>query len=94
MMLFIMNTVTIQFIYYNPKIEFTVQGCKKNQYTQYYYLQTLLKIGDIDYSLDEMIYDRLKLKEHIMLEAVDDGKLERVFTEQEDIDAIFQKLNI
>lgn len=57
-------------------------------------MQTLLKIGDIDYSLDEMIYDRLKLKEHIMLEAVDDGKLERVFTEQEDIDAIFQKLNI
>lgn len=57
-------------------------------------MQTLFKIGDIDYSLDEMIYDRLKLKEYIMLEAVDDGKLERVFTEQEDIDAIFQKLNI
>lgn len=69
-------------------------GLQKNQYTQYYYLQTLFKIGDIGYSLDEMIYDRLKLKEHIMLEAVDDGKLERVFTEQEDIDAIFQKLNI
>ena len=29
-----------------------------------------------------------------MLEAVDDGKLERLFTEQEDIDAIFKKLNI
>lgn len=69
-------------------------GLPDNQYTQYYYLQTLFKINDIDYSLDEMIYDRLKLKEHIMLEAVDDGKLERVFTEQEDIDAIFKKLNI
>ena len=69
-------------------------GLPDNQYTQYYYLQTLFKIDNIDYSLDEMIYDRLKLKEHIMLEAVDDGKLERVFTEQEDIDAIFKKLNI
>lgn len=69
-------------------------GLPDNQYTQYYYLQTLFKIDDIDYSLDEMIYNRLKLKEHIMLEAVDDGKLERVFTEQEDIDAIFKKLNI
>ena len=69
-------------------------GLPDNQYTQYYYLQILFKINDIDYSLDEMIYDRLKLKEHIMLEAVDDGKLERVFTEQEDIDAIFKKLNI
>lgn len=69
-------------------------GLPVNQYTQYYYLQTLFKIDNIDYSLDEMIYDRLKLKEHIMLEAVDDGKLERVFTEQEDIDAIFKKLNI
>jgi superfamily II DNA or RNA helicase len=68
-------------------------GLPDNQYTQYYYLQTLFKFDDIDYSLDEMIYDRLKLKEHIMLEAVDDGKLERVFTEQEDIDAIFKKLN-
>ncbi len=69
-------------------------GLPDNQYTQYYYLQTLFKIDGIDYSLDEMIYDRLKLKEHMMLEAVDDGKLERVFTEQEDIDAIFKKLNI
>lgn len=69
-------------------------GLPDNQYTQYYYLQTLFKINGINYSLDEMIYDRLKLKEHIMLEAVDDGKLERVFTEQEDIDAIFKKLNI
>lgn len=69
-------------------------GLPENQYTQYYYLQTLFKIDNIEYSLDKMIYDRLKLKEHIMLEAVDDGKLERVFTEQEDIDAIFKKLNI
>lgn len=69
-------------------------GLPDNQYTQYYYLQTLFKIDNIDYSLDEMIYNRLKLKEHIMLEVVDDGKLERVFTEQEDIDAIFEKLNI
>lgn len=69
-------------------------GLPKNQYTQYFYLQTLFKIDDIDYSLDEIIYNRLKLKEHIMLKAVDDGKLERVYTEQEDIDAIFKKLNI
>ena len=69
-------------------------GLPKNQYTQYYYLQTLFKINDIDYSLDTMIYNRLKLKEDIMLQAVDDGKLEKVFTNQEDIDAIFKKLNL
>lgn len=69
-------------------------GLPKNQYTQYYYLQTLFKINDIDYSLDTMIFERLKLKEEIMLKAVDDGKLERVFTEQEDIDAIFKKLDL
>jgi len=61
---------------------------------QYYYLQTLFKINGIDYSLDEMIYNRLTLKEHTMLEAVDNGKPEGIYTEQEDIDAIFKKLNI
>ena len=47
-----------------------------------------------EYSLDEKIYDRLKEKEQIMLNAIENGILEESCSTQEDLDIIFNKLNI
>lgn len=69
-------------------------GLPENQYTQYYFLQNIFNFKNFEYSLDNEIYDRLKQKEEIMLNAISNDELETIPSEQEDIDAIFQKLNI
>ncbi len=67
-------------------------GLPINQYTQYYFLQDEYMVLDDEYSLDKEIYDRLKLKEQRMLDAIDNQQLDPVYTPEEDLDLIFSKL--
>ncbi|NJE44290.1 SNF2-related protein [Massilimicrobiota sp. SW1139] len=67
-------------------------GLPKGQYTQYYYMEINYCIDENDYSLDDKIYNRLLYKEQRMLDAVDRNVLEKVSTEEEDIDFILNGL--
>jgi hypothetical protein len=70
-------------------------GLPEHQYTQYYFLRNNYNLNGYKYSLDEQIYNRLLLKEQIMLDAVDSNNLEEhVSSDEEDINAIFEKLKI
>ena len=71
-------------------------GLPEDQYTQYYYLQTIFTLGTDSYSLDEEIYNRLKFKENIMLEAVKQKQLENPSpsSSADDLNAIFDKLKL
>lgn len=70
-------------------------GLSEEQYTQYYFLQNLFSINNyIPYSLDEQIYYRLVEKERIMLEAIDKDRLEIYNTSEEDLNLIFNDLNL
>lgn len=64
-------------------------GLPETQYTQYYYLQLDYHTEDGAWSLDGAVYDRLREKERIMLEAIDCRRLERLPTSEEDLDIIF-----
>lgn len=67
---------------YNFNLTFMLQsrdrihrlGLKKDQYTRYYYLMTIGNKAHHGY-VDEAVYDRLKEKEKIMLNAIDGEKL-------------------
>ena len=67
-------------------------GLPENQYTQYYFIQNEYDLFDDVYSLDNEIYERLLLKEQRMLDAIDNQELEPVYTPEEDLDLIFEKL--
>lgn len=67
-------------------------GLPDNQYTQYYYQQVYYDTEEGNWSLDAAVYDRLKEKERIMLEAISNRKLEIMPTSNEDLDLIFAKL--
>ncbi|MDF2605822.1 MAG: Helicase domain protein [Bacillales bacterium] len=68
-------------------------GLPKDQYTQYYYIQNEFLTKDNElYSLDKRIYERLHEKEKIMLEAIENSKLEQLTSVEEDIDLIFKDL--
>ena len=65
-------------------------GLEENQYTKYYYLQTR---GESSFSdrpgfIDEKIYERLKDKEQVMYDAIDNDKLFIEYSENEILDAI------
>lgn len=64
-------------------------GLPDGQYTQYYYDQVVYQTEDGDWSLGEAIYNRLKEKEEIMLEAIANRRLEVMPTSKEDLDLIF-----
>jgi len=65
-------------------------GLTGDQYTQYYFLQEMFSTKDGDvYSLDEKIYLRLKEKEQIMLDAIENNVLENGATPEEDLELIF-----
>lgn len=83
---------------YNFNLTFMLQsrdrihrlGLKENQYTRYYYLQTASEYLD-SYRpgyIDEKIYSRLKYKERLMYEAIDDKSLSIEYSENEILDAI------
>ena len=67
-------------------------GLPEGQYTQYYYLETGYQTDDGPWSMDQAIYDRLKEKEQIMLDAIDNHVLETMPTSEEDLEIIFEKL--
>ncbi len=67
-------------------------GLLVGQYTQYYYLGTDYRTDDGPWSMDQAIYDRLKEKEKIMLDAIDNHVLETMPTSEEDLEIIFSKL--
>lgn len=64
-------------------------GLEPNQYTQYYYLQSYYEVDGSKYSMDEKVYLRLLEKERIMIEAIDNKKLEPVYSTEEDLGIIF-----
>ena len=64
-------------------------GLPEGQYTQYYYLQLTYQTEGGAWSLDGAVYDRLREKERIMLEAINCHRLERMPTSEEDLDTIF-----
>ncbi|WP_277287627.1 SNF2-related protein [Sneathia sanguinegens] len=65
-------------------------GLKENQYTRYYYLQTASEKTDsfLPGYIDEKIYKRLKLKEQMMYNTIDNKKLSIEYSEDEIYDAI------
>ena len=67
-------------------------GLPDGQYTQYEYLRTVYQLPSGDWSMGEEIYDRLLLKEQIMLDAIDNNTLESMPTSKEDLDVIFKGL--
>ena len=68
-------------------------GLPDNQYTQYYYLQLSYQTEDLSWSLGEAVYNRLKEKEQIMLDAIDNHVLEAMPTSDEDLEMIFSKFH-
>ena len=83
---------------YNFNLTFILQsrdrihrlGLNQNQYTRYYYLQTTSEAVD-SYRpgyIDEKIYRRLKEKEKLMYEAIDDKTLSIEYSENEILEAI------
>lgn len=67
-------------------------GLDANQYTQYYFLQSMYKSAEGYYSMDEQIYQRLKEKETRMLSAIDAELLETMPTTQDELDLIFSQV--
>ena len=83
---------------YNFNLTFMLQsrdrihrlGLDQNQYTRYYYLQTASEYLD-SYRpgyIDEKIYSRLKYKERLMYEAIDNKNLSIEYSKDEILDAI------
>ena len=69
-------------------------GLPSNQYTQYYFIQSAYSGVQGEWSIDEEVYNRLKDKEEIMLNAIDRHVLETMPTSMEDLDIIFSKLKL
>ena len=67
-------------------------GLPNDQYTQFYYLQPVFKSPEGYFSMSEQIYERLKEKERVMLQAIEGGVLETQPTPEEELDAIFQQV--
>lgn len=65
-------------------------GLKPNQYTRYYYMQTTAEdvFSNRPGFIDEKVYKRLKEKERVMYEAIDDDTLSIEYSENEILDAI------
>lgn len=61
-------------------------GLPRDQYTQYYFLETIFNKDTQMISLDEQIYDRLDQKEKVMLNAIENDCLEHFFSN--DVDEI------
>ena len=55
-------------------------------------MRTIFESDGIPFSLDKVIYERLKEKEKIMLDAIDGGYLEDGYLDEEDLRIIFERL--
>lgn len=70
-------------------------GLPSDQYTQYYFLQSVFDNFDgEEFSMDNNVYNRLKEKEQTMLDAIDNHELEPVYTPEEDLNIIFRQLGL
>ena len=69
-------------------------GLKDNQYSQYYFMENYYDCQNEkqSISIDHQIYLRLKEKEQTMLDAIENHKLEPVYTTEEDLGLIFRNL--
>lgn len=67
-------------------------GLKENDYTQYYYLQSIFNYKGQEISIDKKIYNRLDEKEKNMLNAIENDILEVPSTTEEDLEIIFNEL--
>ena len=67
-------------------------GLSPDQKTRYYFMQQTFLRNEVETSLDEVIYTRLKEKEQIMLDAIDGGYLEDGYVDSEDLKIIFERL--
>ena len=67
-------------------------GLPEGQYTQYYFMELMYHTEDGEWSLDEAVYDRLKEKEQIMYDAIENHVLEVLPTSDEDLELIIEKL--
>ena len=65
-------------------------GLAPGQYTQYYFMHQIYDMEGNEVSLDAEIYGRLLMKEQCMLDAIDNHKLEPVYTTEDDLKAIFK----
>ena len=55
-------------------------------------MRTIFESDGIPFSLDKVIYERLKEKEKIMLDAIDGGYLENGYLDEDDLRIIFERL--
>lgn len=67
-------------------------GLNEDDYTQYYFMQNNFVSPDGDFSLDKRIYERLMQKEQLMIDAIENHKLEIMPTEDEDLEWMFEIL--
>lgn len=67
-------------------------GLPDDQKTRYYFMRTIFESDGIPFSLDKVIYERLKEKEKIMLDAIDGGYLEDGYLDEDDLRIIFERL--
>lgn len=67
-------------------------GLPDDQKTRYYFMQQVFMRNGARFSLDEVIYGRLKEKENTMLNAIDGGYLEGGYLDEDDVRIIFERL--
>lgn len=67
-------------------------GLKDDDYTQYYFMQNIFNAPDGKFSLDKRIYSRLMDKEQLMIDAIENHKLEIMPTDDEDLEWMFEVL--
>lgn len=67
-------------------------GLDTNQYTQYYFLQQHYEYSGKELSIGDRIYKRLKEKEVVMIEAINNDVLESVSSYEEDLELIFGEI--
>ncbi len=67
-------------------------GLPDDQKTRYYFMRAIFESDGIPFSLDKVIYERLKEKEKIMLDAIDGGYLEDGYLDEDDLRIIFERL--
>ena len=69
-------------------------GLATDQYTQYYFMEEVYQSEIGDYSIGMQIYDRLKFKENVMLDAIENQEFESGYTDEEDLEKIFSPLGL
>jgi len=69
-------------------------GLRPDQYTQYHFLQTEFEMDNRLMSLDNEILSRLKNKEQVMLEAIEDDSLEHYSTTANEIQELVLDLGL